>query len=101
METRRRILNINLLIVKIKAILSTLILLLFIPVTFSGIGLYFAPSGRIAKITNWTFLGFSKESLEAMHNVPGMVFGALVVIHLLLNFKIYKNEIICLIRTKT
>ncbi|BAL80315.1 DUF4405 domain-containing protein [Caldisericum exile] len=100
MNEKRRVLNINMLIVKIKGIISTLIFLLFVPVAFSGIGLYFAPSGREARLTNWTFLGFSKDALETMHSIPGLIFSALIVIHLLLNFRIYKNEIICLLRTK-
>lgn len=97
---RKRTLNLNLLLVKLKAILSTFILVLFVLVGFSGVGLYFAPSGREARLTNWNFLGFSKDALEKMHNLPGMILVVLLVIHFLLNFRIYKNEIICLVRTK-
>jgi hypothetical protein len=73
---------------------------LFIPVGFSGVGLYFAPSGRQAHLTNWNFLGFSKDALLKMHNLPGMILVVLLVIRFLLNLRIYKNEIICLVRTK-
>jgi len=97
---RKKTLNLNLLLVKLKAILSTFILVLFVLVGFSGVGLYFAPSGREARLTNWNFLGFSKDALEKMHDLPGMILVVLLVIHFLLNFRIYKNEIICLLRTK-
>lgn len=97
---RKRTLNLNLLLVKLKAILSTFILVLFVLVGFSGVGLYFAPSGREARLTNWNFLGFSKDALLKMHDLPGMILVVLLVIHFLLNFRIYKNEIICLVRTK-
>jgi hypothetical protein len=97
---RKKTLNLNLLLVKLKAILSTFILVLFVLVGFSGVGLYFAPSGREARLTNWNFLGFSKDALEKMHDLPGMILVVLLVIHFLLNLRIYKNEIICLVRTK-
>jgi hypothetical protein len=97
---RKKTLNLNLLLVKLKAILSTFILVLFVLVGFSGVGLYFAPSGREARLTNWNFLGFSKDALEKMHDLPGMILVMLLVIHFLLNLRIYKNEIICLVRTK-
>jgi len=97
---RKKTLNLNILLVKLKAILSTLILVLFVPVGFSGVGLYFAPSGREARLTNWNFLGFSKDALLKMHNLPGMILVVLLAVHFLLNLRIYKNEIICLVRTK-
>jgi hypothetical protein len=67
---RKKTLNLNLFLVKLKAILSTFILVLFVPVGFSGVRLYFAPSGREARLTNWNFLGFSKDALLKMHNLP-------------------------------
>jgi hypothetical protein len=97
---RKKTLNLNLFLVKLKAILSTFILVLFVPVGFSGVGLYFAPSGREARLTNWNFLGFSKDALLKMHNLPGMILVVLLAVHFLLNLRIYKNEIICLVRTK-
>ncbi len=92
--------NYNLFLIKVKGIISSLMFMLFVPVMFSGIGLYFAPSGREARLTNWTFLGFSKEQLEVMHDIPGLIFAALTIIHILLNFKIYVNEIKCLVSIK-
>jgi len=96
----KKTLNLNLLLVKLKAILSTFIFLLFVPVGFSGVGLYFAPSGRETRLTNWNFLGFSKDALLKMHNLPGVILVVLLAVHFLLNLRIYKNEIIYLVRTK-
>ncbi len=81
------------LITKIKAVLTTIILGLFIVVGFSGIGLFFAPNGREARLINWTFLGFSRSVLETLHDIPGLILIILLVIHFLLNLKLYINEI--------
>ncbi len=81
------------LITKIKAVLTTIILGLFIVVGFSGIGLFFAPNGREARLINWTFLGFSRSALETLHDIPGLILIILLVIHFSLNLKLYINEI--------
>ena len=81
------------LITKIKAILSTIILGLFVAVGFSGIGLFFAPNGREARLLSWTFLGLSRSALETLHDIPGLILVILLVIHFLLNLKLYMNEI--------
>lgn len=82
----------NIFLIKARGILSTIILALFIPVAFSGIGLYFAPSGRDARVTSWSFLGFSKFQLETLHDVPGIILVVAIVIHLMLNLKLYLTE---------
>lgn len=86
----------NIFLVRAKGILSTIILVLFVPVAFSGIGLYFAPSGRQARISSWSFLGFSRFQLETLHDIPGIILVIAFVVHLLLNLRIYSNEIKCL-----
>ena len=90
----------NIFLVRAKGILSTIILVFFVPVAFSGIGLYFAPSGRQARISSWRFLGFSRFQLEALHDVPGIILVIAFVVHLLLNLRIYSNEIKCLFLRK-
>lgn len=87
-------------LIRVKGILSTIIIVLFVPVAFSGIGLYFAPSGRQARISNWSFLGFSRFQLETLHDIPGLILVIAFVIHLLLNLRIYSNEIKCLFLRK-
>ena len=80
-------------IIKTKAILSSLLLITFIIVTFTGTGLYFSPSGQIAKNTSWSFFGFDEWQLENIHTRIGFIMVALIIIHLFLNYKIFLNEI--------
>ena len=80
-------------IIKIRAILSSLLLITFIIVTLTGIGLHRAPSGKIARETSWTFLDLSKWQLENIHTIFGFIMSALVIFHLLLNYKIFFGEI--------
>lgn len=90
----------NIFLVRAKGILSTIILVFFVPVAFSGIGLYFAPSGRQARISDWNFLSFSRFQLETLHDIPGIILVIAFVIHMLLNLRIYSNEIKCLFLRK-
>ena len=80
-------------IVKIRVILSSLLLITFIVVLFTGIGLYFSPSGKIAKEINWNFLGFNKLQLENLHTISGFIMSGLILIHLFLNYKMFLGEI--------
>ncbi len=80
-------------IIKIRAILSSLLLITFIIVLFTGIGLYFSPSGKAAREINWSFLGFDKWQLENLHTLSGFIMSALIIIHLLINYKLFLNEI--------
>lgn len=91
----------HLFLIRTKGILSTITLMLLIPVAFSGIGLYFAPSGRFARTSGWSFLGFSKTELQALHNIPGIILVIAISLHFLLNLKLYLKELKCLfIRNK-
>ncbi len=80
-------------IIKIKAILSLLLLITFIIVVFTGIGLYFAPSDRIIREIGWNFGGFNKGQLENLHTLSGFIMSVLVIVHLLINYKILLGEI--------
>jgi len=82
----------NLLLIRIKAILSTSIILFFAVVAFSGVGLYLAPSGKQARLSEWTFLGISKTNLQTMHDIPGLIIVGLLIVHFTLNLALYKNE---------
>ncbi len=79
-------------IVKIRGILSSLLLIISIIAIFTGIGLYFAPSGRIARGTGWSFFGFNLSKLEMLHTVTGFIMAVLIVIHFIINYKMFKNE---------
>ena len=80
-------------IVKIRAILSSLLLVTSIVVLFTGVGLYFSPSGRIAKEISWTFLGFDRWQLENLHTLSGFIISALAIVHLFVNHRIFFCEI--------
>lgn len=84
--------------VRLRAIISTLMLAAFAIVSLTGIGLYIAPSGRLAKETNWNIFGLDKWQLEKLHNFSGYLMIALSIIHLILNYKIYLNEIKILLK---
>ncbi|HHD92336.1 MAG TPA: DUF4405 domain-containing protein [Candidatus Portnoybacteria bacterium] len=80
-------------LIKIRGILSSLLIIMFIIVVFTGIGLYLSPPGRIAKEMSWNFLGFNKWQLENLHALFGFLMSGMVVIHLLINYKMFLGEI--------
>ncbi len=80
-------------LLKIRAIISTLLIIAFTIVLFSGIGLYFAPSGKIAELTNWHFFGFSKLKLGKLHTLFAFIMSGLVIVHLFLNYKMFLGEV--------
>ena len=80
-------------VIRIRTIISLFVLVLFVIVFISGIGLDLAPSCRIARQIGWNFLGFDKESLEKIHTLLGYLISGLIIIHLLLNYKMLISEI--------
>ena len=83
---------------QLRAIVSLALVVMTIVEAFTGIGLYLAPSGRIARTTNWTFLGFPLFKLEMLHTYFGFAMTALIVVHFILNAGLFKNEIKILFR---
>ena len=51
-------------LIKLRGITSTALIVVFALVVFTGIGMYFAPSGRVAYEAGWTFFGIQKFQLE-------------------------------------
>ena len=80
-------------IVKTRAIISLGLLITFTMVFISGLGLYFAPNGRIARETNWKFILFEKGQLEDIHTITAFIMTGLIIIHFIINFKMFKNEL--------
>ncbi len=80
-------------ITKTRAIISSLLILLFFAVTITGFGLYLAPIGRIANATNWRFLAMDKHTLEKIHTLTGFAMSFLIMIHLIINYKLFFAEI--------
>ncbi len=79
-------------IVKWRAIISLLLFITFIIVLLTGIGLYIAPPGWFVKSNGWKFLGLGKTPLEMLHTYVGFAMSGLIVIHIVLNFKLWLNE---------
>jgi len=80
-------------VVRIRAFLSLTLLALFAVVLFTGIGLYFAPPGRVARRASWNFLGFSRQQLENLHTFSGFAMSALALAHLAINSRMLLNEV--------
>ena len=87
-------------IIKVRAIVSSSLIISFIIESLTGIGLHLAPSGRIVNETNWHFLMWSKKQLEMLHTVVGFIMLALVIIHFIINYKMFLNEIKKLFKPK-
>ncbi len=77
--------------VKIRGIVTTLLLLFFVLTASSGFVLMLAPHGPVGRF--YTFLGINKHTWESVHVISGLLMSILVIFHLYLNRKLYKNEL--------
>ncbi len=74
-------------IVKVRALLSSILLVVFIGVLVITIGvLYITKTGN-------PFLGMSKSELFNARNILGPIMNVLIIIHLALNWNLYKKEL--------
>ncbi len=71
----------------VRSIIDLLLTVTFVVLAITGIGLYLAPSGRIANSLNWTFLGLDKETLTLIHTYFGFIMIGLVAVHLIIGFR--------------
>jgi len=71
----------------LRGVVDLLLLMVFVGIAITGIGLYLAPSGRIAGAIGWTFLGMDKDTLTNVHTYLGFIMIGLVGIHLVVGFK--------------
>jgi len=76
---------------KTKSFATMTIAWMFLIMTFSGVILYFTPSGRIANWTNWTLLGLLKEEWQGLHNLFAILFVLFIVLHLFFNWKVFMS----------
>ena len=79
--------------IKVKAIISSLLLIAFIITTFTGIGLYFSPYGKIVVEDAWSFFGFNKLQLINLHVRLGFIMSGIIIVHLFMNYKMFLVEI--------
>jgi thiosulfate reductase cytochrome b subunit len=76
----------------VKAILSSLLILVFLTLAFTGALLYFGRTGMV--------LGFSRHLLREVHFWVAVSMCVLIPVHLLLNLRIYWTELQALLRKK-
>jgi len=61
---------------------------------FTGVILYIAPPGRVAKWVNWTIFGLSKEGWQEQHTIFAYTFVILSVFHIFfINWKVFLSYI--------
>jgi hypothetical protein len=70
-----------------RSYVSVLTALSFIGMTFTGIILFFVPSGRVANWTGWTMLALSKQQWIGLHDWFSIIFIIASIFHLYLNWK--------------
>ena len=84
---------------KFRAIISSLLLVIFVIVVFTGLGLVVAHN--IGDLENWKFLGLlNKKQLLTMHVRFGFAMVGLIFVHLTLNWKLFMMEIKSLFKGK-
>ena len=66
----------------------------FVIMTFTGVVLYFAPPGRIARWTEWHWMGFDQSAWGALHTIFSYAFALFALFHLFfLNWKAFLTYI--------
>ncbi|MBN2593228.1 MAG: DUF4405 domain-containing protein [Sedimentisphaerales bacterium] len=70
-----------------RSYVSVLTALSFIGMTFTGIILFFVPSGRVANWTGWTMLALTKQQWIGLHDWFSIIFVIASIFHLYLNWK--------------
>jgi hypothetical protein len=78
--------------VTINALIDIGCLITFIPSLISGLVLFlFLPSGS-GRGGNWaTWMGIARDQWLNMHNYTSLAFAALLILHLLLHWKFFRN----------
>ena len=77
---------------RIKAILSTLLLLFFLILATTGAMLYFGKTGLV--------LGFARNTLRVVHALIALLMCLLIAAHLFLNRRAYLKEMKASVRNK-
>jgi hypothetical protein len=77
-----------------RSYVSFSLVLSFLMITISGIVLYLAPPGRIARWTEWMMLGFRRAQWEDLHTLFSYMFIFFGFFHLLMfNWKLFFSYI--------
>ena len=91
--------NKTVIVCKLRGITSLALLIAFFTSLFTGMGLYLAPSGRIAK-AGWSFVGLGKWQLSNLHTTASFAMAAIVVVHLILNYRLLLGEVKLLLKKR-
>ncbi len=73
---------------------SMMVFLSFLAMTVTGLILYFTPQGRIAYWVDWRFLGLTKTHWGNIHIITSIVFAAIGIYHLILNWRVFTAYIV-------
>ena len=66
----------------------------FFVIALTGLALYIAPPGRVAKWVNWELIGLSKEGWQALHTNFSYLFLVLSIFHLFsINWKVFLSYV--------
>lgn len=85
--------NLKRLIMKSRPLVSWIVTWSFLIMTWTGIVLFFAPKGRVAKWVEWEFTGLTKGQYENLHITFMVLFVIGIGIHIYLNWKPLMNYI--------
>ena len=72
---------------KVRKIVSLILVFSFILLLITGIVLYIVPAGRIAYWADWKFMGLTKEQWGDLHIISGILGLAAGFIHIVYNWK--------------
>lgn len=75
-----------------RSFVSFFLLFNSIVMAVTGLILYFTPQGRLARWTDWSFMGMTKDQLEGIHTVSSFLFLAAAVIHVVVfNWRVIRG----------
>ncbi len=72
---------------KTRRIISFAVFLCFIVLALSGLLMFVGPQGRVAHWSRWTLIGLTKEQLAAVHSTVMVLFLAVGIWHIVLNWR--------------
>ena len=72
-----------------RALLSVTTALSFVAMSVTGVVLFVTPPGRVAHWTGWTIWGLTKEQWSGLHIWFSLLFMAVAVPHLYLNWRVF------------
>ena len=73
---------------------SFLVASAFVILLVSGIALFIAPSGRVARDIAWGWAGLDKDGWGSLHVVFALLFVAFGIVHLVLNWRPFQSYLV-------